>query len=189
MFVDTSTSTKYLCPLPTSSSIMLWAPLFAVDSCWISAFTRMNSGTVLMFGHVTSEQSCLVPSHSYVALDERFAEGRWPIRSKARLEKVKLWICFCGPISHRFTKDCKLRSRILKHSWSCYTQSLKQTGAKMAENVTPHVVNMAGKPDCFVNGVKHRSTFGAPRGDQISKHADELYQVFWNSQTPSIMFI
>lgn len=47
----------------------------------------------------------------------------------------------------------------------------------------------ASADGCFVTGVKHRNTLCAHHGDHISKHADEVYQVFWDSQTPSTTFI
>lgn len=81
-----------------------------------------ESDTVLMFGHATSVWTVMSGSIVAVASDEHLA-GCWPIWSKARFDKAKLRICFCGPISHLSTKGPhrSLTSHILKHSWNCYT--------------------------------------------------------------------
>lgn len=57
----------------------------------------------------------------------------------------------------------------------------------MAEKVTSRVLSTCQTKRCFVNSVKHYNTFCAHRGDQISKHADEVYQVFWDSNNVHLL--
>lgn len=57
----------------------------------------------------------------------------------------------------------------------------------MAEKVTSRVLSTCQTKRCFVNSVKHYNTFCAHHGDQISKHADEVYQVFWDSNNVHLL--
>lgn len=134
-----------------------------------------------------SDRSCLVPSDAYVAVasDEHLAEGRWPIRLKARCDKAKLWICFSGPISQRSTKGPhrSLTGHVLKHSWKLQGAKelrLEQQLLTLKWQLwsLKSLKTCAGPSRCFIN-----SRFSAHPSDRVSQHAGGVYQVFWDSQT------